>query len=276
MLGEAALRPDQHRERQRQRTLARGRERGDRIAHVGGLVAEHQHARRLARRDHALERDRLGDLGNAENAALLGGLDRVGAHALEIDASDLAVLHRDRLQPRGAHLDRLLHHVVEARVLERREQVVQIARRRLRPRLLADVERGGALAGVGEARAPLAVAAVEEEHAVAGFEPHDVLQIVRLRSVERQPRAGGERGVDIEARRAEIVARHRRGMPCYRPNEKAPLWGQPQVQDDRDAGSGRHPVAQGPRSSSRSGAARSRSASKFAMQRSGPCRRGVQ
>ncbi len=113
-------------------------------------------------------------------------------------------------------------------MLERREQVMQIERRRLRARLLADVERGGSLAAVGQRRAPFAVAAVEHQHAVAGFQPHHVFQVVRLRSIERQPRAGGERGVDIEARQAEIVARHRPGMPRYRPNEKA-LYGPPQA-----------------------------------------------
>ena len=72
--------------------------------------------------------DRLADIRQGQDAALLGGLDRVGAHALGIDARDLAVAGEHRLQPRDAHLDRLLHHVVEPGRLERREQVMQVRR----------------------------------------------------------------------------------------------------------------------------------------------------
>jgi hypothetical protein len=68
---------------------------------------------------------------------------------------------------------------------------------------------GGALGAIGKARAPFALAAVEDEDAVAGLQPQHVLEIVRLRVIEREPRAGGKRGVDKEARRAEIVARHK-------------------------------------------------------------------
>ena len=71
---------------------------------------------------------------------MLGRLDRVRAHAAEIDALGLGVARDDRLQPRDAHLDRLLHHVVEARVLERREQIVQVAGRGLLARALDDLE----------------------------------------------------------------------------------------------------------------------------------------
>ena len=59
---------------------------------------------------------------------------------------NLGVLRQHRLQPRDAHLDRLLHHVVEPLVLERREQVVQVARRGLRAGLLLQRQRR-ALAG---------------------------------------------------------------------------------------------------------------------------------
>ena len=87
-----------------------------------------------------LELDRLGDLRDVEDAALLGGLDGVRAHPRQIDALGLGVPRDHRLQPRDAHLDRLLHHVVEARVLERREQVVQIAGRGLLAHALGDVQ----------------------------------------------------------------------------------------------------------------------------------------
>ncbi len=51
----------------------------------------------------------------------------IGAHAIEIDARNLRMPRHDRLQQRRTHLHRLLHEIVEACVLERREQKMQIA-----------------------------------------------------------------------------------------------------------------------------------------------------
>ena len=46
----------------------------------------------------AIERHRLGDHGKAEDAALLGGLDDIGAHPLAVDPRDLGEAGQDRLQ----------------------------------------------------------------------------------------------------------------------------------------------------------------------------------
>ena len=111
---------------------------------VGVLVAEHQQPIRRPAAQQRVELLGSAISGNVENAALLGGLDRVGAHALEIDALGLGVARQHRLQPRGAHLDRLLHHVVEPRVLERREQVMQVGGRRSARAVCADRRRAPA------------------------------------------------------------------------------------------------------------------------------------
>ena len=58
---------------------------------------------------------------------MLGGLDDVGAHPIGVEPVHLGVPGQHRLQRAGPHLDHLLGHVVESSVLERREQVVQIA-----------------------------------------------------------------------------------------------------------------------------------------------------
>ena len=79
---------------------------------------------------------RCADLRERQDAALLGGLDGVGAHAVEIDARDLGMPGDHRLQAGRPHLDGLLHHVVEAGMLERREQVMQIECAGLGPRAL--------------------------------------------------------------------------------------------------------------------------------------------
>src|SRR5262249_24836172 len=135
--------------------------------------------------------------------------DSVRPHSLEIDARDLGMPGQHRLQARRAHFDRLLHHVVEARLLERREQVVEIEGWRLRPRALADRERKRAFAAVSQGGPPFALAAVEYEHRIAALKAEHVAQVVGLHRVEREPSAAVERGVQVKPWRAEVVAWHR-------------------------------------------------------------------
>ena len=92
-------------------------------------------SRRLVSRslEIAIERDRLGDRGKAQDAALLGGLDDIGAHPLAVDPRDLGDARQHRLQRRGTHLDRLLHHVVEPGVFQRRKDIGDVGQAILRP-----------------------------------------------------------------------------------------------------------------------------------------------
>ena len=46
----------------------------------------------------AIERHRFGDGGEAQDAALLGGLDDIGAHPLAVDPGDLREAGQHRLQ----------------------------------------------------------------------------------------------------------------------------------------------------------------------------------
>src|SRR5262249_1186649 len=144
LVGKAALRADQHGERP---TAGSRGERGDRVFYLGVLVAEYEQAPRVARGERGGQAERRRDGRQREDAALLGRLDRVGLHALEVDARDLGVPGEDRLQAGGTHLDGLLHHVVEAGVLERREQIVEVACGALRPRALDQLQRQLAFAG---------------------------------------------------------------------------------------------------------------------------------
>ena len=112
----------------------RPRERVERIRLFRLLVAEDEQPLRRPAREAPRRAARGGDFGRPDHAALLAGLDRVRAQALEIDARDLGAPGDDRHEPPRAHLDRLLRHVVEPRVLERREQIVDVRRRLLRPR----------------------------------------------------------------------------------------------------------------------------------------------
>ena len=91
--------------------------------------------------ERLFERLGRGDLGRPDHAALLAGFDGVGAQTLEVDARDLGAPGDERPQSPRAHLDRLLGHIVEAGVLERREQIIDVRRRLLRPRSPADDER---------------------------------------------------------------------------------------------------------------------------------------
>ena len=115
-------------EARRATVITRRRERGDRVFDLGVLVAKHEQTGGVAIGEHAFERQWGTDVRQRQDAALFGRLDRVRAQALEIDARNLGMARDDGLQTRGAHLHRLLCHVVEARVLEGREQVVQVER----------------------------------------------------------------------------------------------------------------------------------------------------
>ena len=108
----------------------------------------------------------------------------------EVDAADLGVARQHRLQPRHAHLDRLLHHVVEPLVLERGEQVVQVERRGLRARLLlADQRAWCACRGASVARhspsRPL-----KTSTASPALSRSTLREIMRLRLAERDLGAG--------------------------------------------------------------------------------------
>ena len=189
-----------------------------RICHLGVLVAEHQQTVGLARGDGAAERHGLCDFRQTQDAALLRRLDRVGAHAREIDPLDLGVLRQHRQQPRSAHLDRLLHHVVEPFMLERGKQVVQVGRHGLRAGLLLQRQRG-ALAADRERRPPFTIAAVKRQHPVAGLETQHVAEIMRLRLAEGDLVARLERVLDVEAGAAEVVSGQRRRALCRRRRE---------------------------------------------------------
>src|SRR5258707_8895218 len=54
------------------------------IGEFGGFIAEHQVAFRVALCEEALERNGIGDLCEAQYAALLRRLDDVGAHPLAV------------------------------------------------------------------------------------------------------------------------------------------------------------------------------------------------
>ena len=69
-------------------------------------------------------------------------------------------------------------------MLERREQIVEVRRRLLRPGLRADGERGGLARARGEAGGKLAVAAIEEKDGSAGAEPQHIDEIVRLLGIK--------------------------------------------------------------------------------------------
>ncbi len=72
------------------------------------------------------------------------------------------------LSRRNAHLGRLLHHVVEARPLERRKEIIDVRPLILRTGLMLDAEHGAALADFEQRRNPLAVPAVEHQDFAPG------------------------------------------------------------------------------------------------------------
>ena len=144
--GEAALGADQDRP-------GPGRGGGERRRGRGGgarLVAEHQPAGRVPGVEQRLERHRAGDVEDVGLAALLGGLDGVGAQPLGLDALGVGVAGEDRQHAGGAELGRLLDDEVGARLLDRGEDQPEVGRAALRPARRAAGDRAAEPAGAGD------------------------------------------------------------------------------------------------------------------------------
>ena len=191
-----------------------------RITHLGILIAKDQQA--IGRRRDLFEWHRFGNLRHPKNAALLGRLNRIGAHAIEIDARNLRVPGHDRLQPRSAHFDRFLHEIVEPCVLERRKQKMQIAGAGLRALLGADNQAYGTFAASSQRRPPLTIGSVEQQHSVSTLKPKHIKQVVRLVPIERYLAALGQRRVHVKSGRTKIVVRH--GNDRFKGRRRAPVY----------------------------------------------------
>ena len=161
-------------------------------------------------RERLVERLRRQNLRRPDHAALLAGLDGVGLEPLEIEPRDLGAPGDDGPQASRAHLDRLLRHVVEPGVLQRREQEIDVGRRFLIPGSRGDGERRALARGRGERGGEFAVAPVEDQHARASGQPQDVDEVIRLLGRERNRGALGERRRNVEAGAVEIGAGHAR------------------------------------------------------------------
>ncbi|MGY3288551.1 hypothetical protein ACVWWP_001618 [Bradyrhizobium sp. LM3.6] len=118
-----------------------------------------------------------------------------GAHPFGIDPGGLGEPGQDRLKRGGAHLDGLLHHVVEPGMLERGEDVSEVGQPVLGPGLLEDDEAVRSLAAFNGGL-PLAVAAVERQDLGPGGKPQHIAEIIGLISVELDPAVLGKGGVD--------------------------------------------------------------------------------
>lgn len=94
-------------------------------------------------------------------------------------------------------------------MLQRRKPIMQIGRARLYARTVFHGKQGRPLAGTSEARAPFAIASVEQKYGIAGLKPQNMQQIMGLWSLKAQRHSGAKRRVDIKPRRANIVAGHR-------------------------------------------------------------------
>ncbi|CAM5190671.1 hypothetical protein BTHI11S_02571 [Bosea thiooxidans] len=95
-------------------------------------------------------------------------------------------------------------------MLQRREKVMQVGRRRLLPDLPEKCEAGLLAPFRHHVRQPFAVAAVEDEHAVSGLEPQDVEQIVGLLALQRQDGLRRKSPVDEKPVAGEIGNGHGR------------------------------------------------------------------
>ncbi len=132
-----------------------------------GLIREDQPPRLIPARQHLLQTRRRQHLRHPQHTALLGGLDRIRAHAVLVDPLDLRALGQHWPQPPDAELGRLLHHVVETGTLQRRKEVVHVGAGFLRAELAAHPQCASTLAGLGDCGGMLALAPIEHRNLVA-------------------------------------------------------------------------------------------------------------
>ena len=148
------------------------------------------------RRQPVREIARFDNLRRVQQAALFGGLDHIGAQALQIHAPNLSAPREHGDQPRDAHLRGLLNHIIESRLLERREGVVEIAGRALRAHLFQDDKRRLFARGHFDPRPPFSVAAVEQQHRIVRAQAQHVQEIVPRRRRRNDARADMKRRFD--------------------------------------------------------------------------------
>ena len=106
--------------------LAHRLQRPRRICRQSGLVAEYQQAFGGAPAEPTIQGHRLLHRSQAEDAALLGRFDDIGAHPIAVDAPDLREAGQEGLQCADPHLHSFLNHVVEPGMFQRRERVAQV------------------------------------------------------------------------------------------------------------------------------------------------------
>ncbi len=105
----------------------------------------------------------------------------------------------DRAERARAKLGRFLHHIVEARALERREEVMQVGALFLRAGLVVETGFSFFPANGAELGPPLPVLAVEQQEVVASLESEHVSEVMRLVLAQRDHGARFKPGGDEQA-----------------------------------------------------------------------------
>ena len=195
---ESALRADQDRPGARRRPDLQRRQRGGGGRAVAAFVAEHQPPRAVPAVERRAQRLRVAYLRHGEDAALLRRLDAVRAQPVNVHPLGVGEAGDHRAQAARAHLGGLLGDEVGARLLERREQQVEVGAGVLRAQPPGAAQRAAAPPGLRHHAAPLAVAPVEQRHVGALAQPHDGEQVMRLIARRRNLGARAQIGRDVE------------------------------------------------------------------------------
>ncbi|MNT12579.1 hypothetical protein D3C72_1475100 [compost metagenome] len=156
--------------------------------------------------EHVLQFHRFGHVGQGQYAALLGGLDGVGAQFFGVVNLALNMLRHHRLQQAGAHFHRLLHHIIHAPDFQRCEKIMQVRCIRLRTCLLEGHENDLLAARKGKSRFPFAVTPVEQQDFRTVGHAQHIGEIVELFGCCLLRDAFGKIGFDIQALHPEISA----------------------------------------------------------------------
>jgi len=193
-----ALGADYNCERPGRRFIARqGAQDFDGIARRCIFITMDQRAILRPITDQSVEYLRLLHSGKGQDAALFGRFDNVGPHPVEIDPRGLGAARDDGPQTPCTHLDRLLDHVVQARVFERRKHEVEIVGRGLGADLSGNLQMHGFSSLDNEFGQPFAVAAVENQDLCSGSQAQHVAQVIDVLPRSGNIRAGFQICIEV-------------------------------------------------------------------------------
>ncbi len=141
------------------------------------------------------------DVWYGQSFALLGGLNRLGEHAIVVDARGFGSLGEHRAQCSGTQFCRFFDQEMHGGFLERRKGQGELWMRYLWAHLTFEHQRAILSAGTGNLSRPFTIGPIEQQNFGTRFQSQHVAQIMSWVTFKRHRMVGNEGGVNIQTGR---------------------------------------------------------------------------